>query len=433
MPTVQPLALSRSENIVAAVDLGTSKLFCLIAELAMGRPRILGAAQHQAKGLKGGNITDLNQFSHCLQNVIDDAENSAGENVNDIYLAFSGGNLSGKLFQGHIPIEPGPISNSILLRALDVAENIGRSSLRSETANGDQKRELLHVIPAFYSIDGRHGIHDPRGIHADNLTLFANAVTISRGARKDLESLQKTFSQNRTHLLAAPWASALAVLNADEKNLGAIVIDIGAENTSVTEVRANALHNLAVIPTGGATITRNLATKLSITIQSAERIKTRHGYAFADTSSEHENIKVTPLGAQDETNQKNMPKAKLLQILQPSIENILNHIKQQLNKLDNSAPNHLVFTGGGSLLPGIDLLAEQILGQRPRLASPRNLAQLDKLHKSPAHAVSIGTLLWAMEQEDIVIPKNHLQHKPFWTRLSSPPQRWIKHTLGVEF
>ena len=427
MPTVQPLALPRNGNTVAAIDLGTSKLFCLIAELNMGRPRILGAAQLQAEGLKHGDITDLNQFSHCLHQVIDEAETSAGESARDIYLAFSGGNLSGQLLEGNVPIEPGPISNSVLTRALDTAETIARTSLR-----GQPKRELLHVVPAFYAVDGRHGVSDPRGIHADHLSLFANAVTMSRAARRDLDALRKIFQNNRTHILAAPWASALAVLDADEKNLGAIVIDIGAETTSVTEVRANALHTLSVIPTGGATLTRNIARQLGITLRSAEQIKTRHGHAFADIAPDHETVKVTPLGNSDHT-PKSMPRAKLLKVLQPSLENILAKVREQLNALAPSPHKHLVFTGGGSLVPGLDILAEHILEHKPRLASPKPLSQLADLYKTPAHAVSVGTLLWATQHEDIVMPEEKRRRRNLWQKLASPPQRWLHNAIGAEF
>ena len=465
-----PLALLRGGGIVTAVDIGTTKLCCMVAELALPAPRVLAVAHRRAEGLlERGTIGDLAAFRAALASVVEEAEAAAGEAGAEIYLAFSGGAPDACLKQGPVPMEPGRVRPHVLTRALEQAERLGAARLRDCPG-----RELLHVVPVSYLVDGRP-VAEPSDMHADSFAVAANVVTTERGARRNLDAAADVFGERLVHVLAAPWASALAVLDRDEREVGALAIDLGGACTTMAWMEGGLLRHLCTLPFGGKDITRDIAARLKITLESAERLKTRHGHALDAGPEDRALLQAVPLGA-GEGAIVEVPRSAVVERIRFSLARLFAGIAEEAASLpafadlharataataapaapdapataapatapaaahapaplgESGAVGHVVLTGGGAEIQGVDFFAEAFLGRRPRLAAPQRLHGLPALQAGPAYAAAVGALLWAAEQESAAAGvRGAAERTSPLAAAALRSQRWLRRRLALEF
>ncbi|MEE2745456.1 MAG: cell division protein FtsA, partial [Pseudomonadota bacterium] len=296
--------INGSKNgLIAAVDVGSAKIACFIAQPnGEGGVEVVGVGHQVSKGIKNGNISDMEAVEGSIRKAVEVAEQMAGENVKSIITSISGGVPKSNLISFDVSISGNEINDSDLKKALDPGW------LHSQQP---QDRQVIHTPPIGYSIDGNRGVRDPRGMHGDKLGVNMNIMTAGAAAMRNLEGCI-----NRCHLeiesfVIAPHASGLGCLVEDEMELGAICIDMGAGTTTISVFIDGEVFFVDSLPVGGIHVTKDLARGLSTPLIYAERIKNLYGSATSNISDDHELIRIQLVG-EDESETHQVPRSVIV-------------------------------------------------------------------------------------------------------------------------
>ena len=393
----------KRQRIVTALDVGTSKISCLIAKgtpapdwmETNGEPlqfEVLGFGHHRAEGLKAGMITHLDSAEHCIRSAVDCAERMAGVTVEEVQVAVTCGRLKSESFSASVALPSGAVRYDDVLRLLAGGHQYA----------GRDKRTVLHVLPTGYRLDENGGISDPNGMCGERLAVDMHAVTADEVAMRNLMLCVERCHLGVSGLVAAPYASALAVVTPDEAKLGVACIDFGAGTTTLSVLADGHFIHADAIALGGSSITTDIARALSSPLEHAERLKTLHGSAFATASDEREIITFPSVGELERRSLNQITKAQLAVIIRPRIEEILDFMRRRLAAcgVASEAARHIVLTGGGSQLTGLPELASNMFGRPARLGKPRALSGFPQAETSPDFSASVGLLLqWARGDE----------------------------------
>jgi cell division protein FtsA len=393
---------SKRQRVVTALDVGTSKIGCLIAK-TQGAPdwlgpqgdavqfEVLGFGHHRAEGLKGGLVTHLDKAEHCIRSAIDEAERMAGATVEDAHVAVTCGRLKSESFSASVALPTGIVREDDTLRIL--------AGGRQYAAR--DRRTVLHALPTSYRLDEQSGIRDPHGMCGERLAIDIHAVTADEAALRNLMLCVERCHLGIASLVAAPYASALSVITPDEAKLGVACIDLGAGTTTLSAFADGHFIHADAIALGGNGITTDIARALGAPLEHAERLKTLHGSAFATPSDEREIITYPTMGEVEPRSMNQINKAQLAVIIRPRVEEILDFMRRRLAACAHAseAAQTVVLTGGGSQLTGLPDLASNMFGRPVRLGRPRPLHGL-KDGIGPDFAVAMGLLRQSARDDD---------------------------------
>jgi cell division protein FtsA len=387
---------SKSQRIVAALDVGTSKICCLIAKTSPAPDwfegkgeavqfEVLGFDHTRAEGLKAGMVAHLDSAEACIRSAVDAAERMAGVTVEDVHVSVTCGRLRSESFSASVALPSGAVREDDILRLL--------AGGRQYAAR--DKRSVLHALPTSYRIDENSGISEPQGMCGERLSVELHAVTADEVAMRNIMLCVERCYLGVASLVAAPYASALSVITPDEAKFGVACIDFGAGTTTLSVFADGHFIHADGIALGGNAITTDIARTLGAPLEHAERLKTLHGSAFATISDEREIITYPAVTALPQPSLNQITKAQLALIIRPRIEEILDLMRRRLaaSGVASEATQHLVLTGGGSQLTGIAELATNMFGRTARLGRPRSLSGLPAVAAAPDFASSIGLLL----------------------------------------
>jgi cell division protein FtsA len=387
---------SKRQRIVTALDVGTSKICCLIAKTSPAPDwfegkgeavqfEVLGFDHTRAEGLKAGMVAHLDSAEACIRSAVDAAERMAGVTVEDVHVSVTCGRLRSESFSASVALPSGAVREDDILRLL--------AGGRQYAAR--DKRSVLHALPTSYRIDENSGISEPQGMCGERLSVELHAVTADEVAMRNIMLCVERCYLGVASLVAAPYASALSVITPDEAKFGVACIDFGAGTTTLSVFADGHFIHADGIALGGNAITTDIARTLGAPLEHAERLKTLHGSAFATISDEREIITYPAVTALPQPSLNQITKAQLALIIRPRIEEILDLMRQRLaaSGVASEATQHLVLTGGGSQLTGIAELATNMFGRTARLGRPRSLSGLPAVAAAPDFASSIGLLL----------------------------------------
>ena len=410
-PKMKPVSPRRAA-VVAALDVGTSKVACLIARLEPQPPqevlrrrshgvRILGFAHTAAAGMKGGGVVDLVEAEQMIRNAIEIAENDARVQLQSVVVSLSGGRLGSERFIADIALAGGAVTDSEITRVLAAAS---RHSVRDG-------RAVLHSLPIGYQLDAASGIREPRGMLGSRFGVDMHMVTAEVAT---VRNLMLTVERSHLHveaMVSSPYASGLAVLADDEADLGAATIDLGAGTTTFAFFAGGRFVHADGFALGAHHVTMDLARGLNTRIADAERIKAIYGSVMSGGSDERDMITVPPVGDDEREPPQFVSRAALTRIIKPRVEEILEMVRDRLVASPFAAEprGRVVLTGGGSQLAGIADLAARILKRPVRIGRPLGLSGLPEAAKGPAFAVTAGLLVYPQSA--------HLEHfEPRQTR-----------------
>ena len=387
---------SKRQRIVAALDVGTSKICCLIAKTSPAPDwfegkgeavqfEVLGFDHTRAEGLKAGMVAHLDSAEACIRSAVDAAERMAGVTVEDVHVSVTCGRLRSESFSASVALPSGAVREDDILRLL--------AGGRQYAAR--DKRSVLHALPMSYCIDENSWISEPQGMCGERLSVELHAVTADEVAMRNIMLCVERCHLGVASLVAAPYASALSVITPDEAKFGVACIDFGAGTTTLSVFDDGHFIHADGIALGGNAITTDIARTLGAPLEHAERIKTLHGSAFATISDEREIITYPAVTGLPQPSLNQITKAQLALIIRPRIEEILDLMRRRLaaSGVASEATQHLVLTGGGSQLTGIAELATNMFGRTARLGRPRSLSGLPAVAAAPDFASSIGLLL----------------------------------------
>jgi len=386
--------LNRTKNgLIAALDVGTSKIACFIARIEDGdHIRVLGIGHHASDGIRSGMITEVESAENAILATVHAAEQMAGETINEVIVNLSGGAPSSDILHYEVSIAGHEVGDSDVRKVL----------AQGHAACASNDRELIHCVPVGYSIDGAKGIRDPRGMYGDRLGINMHMVTATTGAVRTLVTCLARCRLEVADIVIAPYAAGLTALVEDEINLGATVIDMGAGTTSVAVFYDGHLIHTDSIPIGGAHVTADIARGLSTPLAHAERMKTLYGNAMASGSDERELIDVPLMGEEDRNQANHVPRSMLVGIIRPRLEETFELLRGRLEITghDKIAGRRVVVTGGASQLQGITDFAADVLDKQVRRGRPLKVAGLADSTGGPAFATCAGLLTFAERRPD---------------------------------
>ncbi|WP_210183259.1 cell division protein FtsA [Methylobrevis pamukkalensis] len=387
---------ARRATIVSVLDVGTSKICCIIARLTPravgdvlpGRTHhvdVLGFGYQRSRGIKAGQVVDLEQAEKAVRLAVDAAERMAGLTVESLIVSLSCGRLGGETFSAGFDLAGKEVGEADIQRVLDAASQ--------HSVEGDD-RVVVHALPIGYALDGNRGIRDPRGMLGQRLSVDTHIVTADPAPLRNLE-----ICINRAHLevetmVATPYASGLATLVDDEAQLGVACVDMGGGTTTVSVFADGSLVHVDGFALGGHHVTMDLARGLSTRLADAERIKALHGSVIKTDADEREIVAVPSVGDDDVPN--HIPRAEIVEIIRPRVEEMLELIRDRLNASGFAARvgRRVVLTGGASQLTGLGELARRILGRNVRLGRPMGVAGLPDAARGAAFATGVGLLIY---------------------------------------
>lgn len=379
-------------GLVAALDVGTTKVCCLIARPGgPDRPtRVVGIGHQASRGLRAGVIVDLEGVEASIRAAVEAAEQMAGENIRHVVVNFSGVGLSSRMIACEVSIGGHAVGDSDVRRVIDPAPGL---------ADKPADHELIHAIPVGYSIDGNRGVRDPRGLYGQRLGVNLHLIGAPAGPLRNLTTAVARCHLDVEQVVIAPYASALASLVDDEVQLGVTLLDMGGGSTSVAVFFDGELVHADCIPVGGVHVTNDIARGLSTALAHAERLKTLYASVLPSPSDDREIITVPLIGEEGGSEPHQIPRSLLIGIVRPRIEEILDLVRARLEAagFDKAAGRRVVLTGGASQLSGVRELVGRVLDRQVRQGRPMTMEGLAEAVSGPAFATAAGLLAFALK------------------------------------
>jgi cell division protein FtsA len=381
-------ALGRS-GLMAAVDLGASKVACFIMKPDGVRPAdrtitAAGVGYVQSRGIRGGAVVDVDEAAVAIAQAVERAETLAGALVQSVTVSTAGGQLASQRLSTGVSLGARPIGDADLTRAITAA--VAGLKLPG--------RRVIHLRPIAWSVDGQKGVRDPRAMFGRQLRLDLLAVSMNEAVFQTLVHCVERAHLQFDGVVAAPLASSLATLEEDEMELGAVLIDMGGGSTSLAVYAGGSLVHLDSLAVGGSHVTQDVARGLSTSIAGAERIKTLHGSAIASSNEDREMIEAPPRGDDPGAGPVVAPRSLLKGIIAPRVEETLELLRERLKK--SGAPVEpgvgIVLTGGASQLAGVREVAVRVFDRPVRLGRPRRVPHLADAASGPAFCAAAGVL-----------------------------------------
>lgn len=374
-------------RIIAAIDIGTSKVSAIIARLdGADNLHVLGWGVQVSRGLRMGVVVDMESLSAAIAASIHSAEEMADETVHTVLVSLSpvvvqSHTLSIQTAIGERPVEDSDMRR-IIAEACHSVEQTGQI--------------IIHTIPVRYDIDGARGIRDPRGMFGQVLSANVFILAASSSCLRNIATCIERCHLDVSSFVMSSYASGLSVLVADELDLGVTVIDMGAGSTAISVFYDGKLCYSDYASVGSAHITADIARGLWAPLAYAERLKTMHGSAMVSPSDERERLVVPQIGEDDPSKGAQISKAELVRIIRPRVEETLEIIREKLRACPYGSlvGKRLVLTGGGSQLPGVLQMANLILDKQGRLGKPLHMTSIDQGFRAPAFATAAGLLVY---------------------------------------
>jgi cell division protein FtsA len=395
-PKTRPMPQKRTA-LVASLDVGTSKIACMIARLKPCPPsealrgrshavELIGYSQIQSRGVKAGAVVDLVECEQAVRQAVALAEGMAKVRVESVLLSVSGGRLQGQLIEAAADIRGGAIS------AADVSR-VTSAGMRHATGEG---RTVLHALPVDYALDGVKGIRDPRGMVARQFGIDMNVVTSDANVARNLMLVVERCHLEVEAMAAGAYVAGLSVLTFDEADLGAAVIEMGAGTTTIATYSGGNLVHASGFAVGGQHITMDLARGLGACIADAERIKTLYGTVLTGGSDSRELMSVPTAGDGERDAPQIVSRATIANIVRHRAEEIFEMVRDRLADSPFAAEPKagVVLSGGASQLTGVPELATRILGRPVRIGRPLGFSRLPSEAKSASFAVPTGLLVY---------------------------------------
>src|SRR5262252_1208256 len=395
-PKAKPVPYRRTA-LAASLDIGTSKIACMIARLKPCPPNdalrgrshaveLIGYSQIQARGVKAAAVIDPAECEQTVRQAVALAERMAKVRVESVLLSVSGGRIQGQLIEAAVDIHGGAVT------ATDVSR-VTSTGMRHATGEG---RTVLHALPVSYALDGVKGIRDPRGMVARQFGIDMNVVTADATVARNLMLVVERCHINVEAMAASPYVASLSVLTDDEADLGAAVVEMGAGTTTIAVYSGGRFVHASGFAVGGHHVTMDLARGLSACIADAERIKTLYGTVLTGGSDARELMSVPSAGDNDRELPQIVSRATISNIVRHRAEEIFEMVRDRLKDSPFAAEpkGRVVLSGGASQLTGLVELGTQILGRPVRIGRPLGFGRLPNEAKNAAFAVPAGLLVY---------------------------------------
>ena len=386
-----------AKSVITALDVGTTKISAVIAEISEELElKILGVGVGPSAGLVKGVITNIPAAVEAISSAIERAEKTAGLTIESAYVGIAGPHISSLNSQGIVAVaDPqNPISEYDIARAVESARIV----------HVPNNREIIHVVPRFYTLDGQDQVIDPVGMFANRLDVDAHVITASSSSINNLIQCIEGSGIQVESLVLDQLASTEAVIEHEELQHGVALCDIGGGTTDISVYIDGNICHTGVIEVGGSLMTRDLIAALKAPHHSAEKIKREYGHVIPSMVESSELIELDSFGME---RKKAVERKYVAEILQQRCEELFQMINAEIQRgiSTQMLSAGLVLTGGASKISGMERLGETVLDMPVRIGLPKNLAGLSDILHDPAYATSVGLLRWAIREQSLNINK----------------------------
>jgi cell division protein FtsA len=378
----------KGQNIVVGLDIGTTKICVIIGELQSDASlEIIGVGSHPCRGLKKGVVVNIDSTVESIRQAVDEAQIMAGVDISSAFVGIAGGHITGINSTGIIAVK----SQEITLREINQVIDAARA------VSLPMDREVIHVLPQEYIVDDQSDILDPLGMAGKRLEARVHIVTAAVASAHNIVKCVNKAGLEVEDIVLEQLASAEATLTPDERELGAVIIDIGGGTTDIALFAGSSVKHTAVLAVGGNHITNDLAYGLSLPVPQAERLKKSHGCAYSALVQAQE---VADLEGLTEHRSQRRTCRELCDIIEPRVEEMLQMARREIvqSKYAGGIPSGIVLTGGTALLHGIVELAEDVFHLPVRCGAPRGIGGLASMVDSPMYATGVGLLQYGLKQ-----------------------------------
>ena len=374
----------RRGEIIVGLDVGTTKICAIVGEARDGRVDILSVGRAPSTGLRKGVVFNIDATVDSIRAAVEQAGAAAGVDIKAVYVGIAGGHVKSFSSFGAVGIRNREVSELDIEKAVEAAKAV----------YVPLDREVLHVIPAEYSVDGQWGIMNPVGMSGVRLEAKVHIVTGAVSAVQNLVKCCEKAGLEVIDIILEPLASSMAVLSDEEKEHGVVLIDIGGGTTDITFYHKGILRHTTVIALGGDHVTNDIAVGLRLPLGEAERVKKEYARAV-HTAADREEITIRMAGRETQM----IPRQYLTEIVHPRCEELMQIVGEEIRAFGGyeAATYGVVLTGGASLLEGMETLTEAVLGMPVRLGGPEGVGGLKQIVRDPIYATGVGLILYAIE------------------------------------
>ncbi|MCU0256464.1 MAG: cell division protein FtsA [Vicinamibacterales bacterium] len=382
--------MARRERYLVGLDVGTSKVTAVVGEVADGGGLdIIGVGLGEARGIRRGLVVNLEAAVDSIKRALDEAELTAGIEIDSVHLALSGAHVKGFNSRGVVAVagKNREISRDDVRRAVDAAKAVALPS----------GREILYVLPQDFVVDDQDGIGNPVGMTGSRLEVNVHVITGSASTTQNVVACVNRAGVGVVGTVLEQLAAAEAVLTPDERELGVALVDIGGGTTDYAIFEKGSLWHTGVVGVGGDHFTNDIAVGLRTPVPDAERVKRRSGCALSTMVSDDDTMEVASVGGRQP---RVMARRILSDVLQPRAEEVFHLLWDEIRKAgwEKSLHSGIVLTGGGALLEGMAEIAEQIFDLPIRRGYPTEVGGLVDHINSPAYATPVGLVKYAHRQ-----------------------------------
>ncbi|RMH38944.1 MAG: cell division protein FtsA [Deltaproteobacteria bacterium] len=403
------MAKPRREEIVVGLDIGTTKVAAIVGEVNEdGEIDVTGVGTSASNGLRRGVVIHIDRTIAAIKQAIEEAEHMAGCEITTVYAGISGSHIRGLNSHGIVAVKDKEVRDSDVARVNEAAKAVAIP----------MDREVLHVLPQQYIVDDQDGIREPLGMSGVRLESKVHIVTASVTSAQNIVKCCNGAGLNVAEIVLGPLASALAVLEDDERELGVALVDIGGGTTDIAIYVDSAIVHTAVLPLGGNHITNDIAVGLRTPLGAAENIKKAYGCALRDLLGDQTMMEVPTVGGRAP---QTLDREILVRIVQPRVEEIFDHVRRELIRsgyLDSIAAG-VVITGGSTSLPGMTEVCEDILEVPARTGAPKGFGGLIDVVKGPEFATAVGLVRYGMQGQSFFAPLAGSEERRGWRRALS--------------
>jgi cell division protein FtsA len=398
-----------AKNLIVGLDIGTTKVVAVVAEvLPDGRHEVIGLGQHESKGLKKGVVVNIESTVESIQRALEEAELMADCQIRNVWIGIAGSHIRSFNSRGMVAIKDKEVTATDVARVIETARAV----------NIPTDQQLLHTIPQEFIVDNQEDVREPIGMSGVRLEVKVHIVTGAVSAVQNVIKCVRRCGLEVTDWILQGRASADAVLTADEKELGVVLVDIGGGTTDVAIFTEGAIRHTTVLPIGGDQITNDIAMALRTPTAEAEEIKVLYGVAKQVLADPGETFDVPGLG---DRGPRALSRQALAAVIEPRVEELFSLVHQVVREsgFEEVLSSGIVITGGSALMPGMCELAEDIFLKPARVGEPDYHGQLTDVVRSPRYATVLGLLMEAKRQylRGQVVTRHGGSAKALWEKM----------------
>jgi cell division protein FtsA len=377
-----------NRNLLVALDVGTSKIVTLVAEITPEDTlNLIGMGSHPSRGLKKGVVVNIESTVNAIQRSLEEAELMADAKIKDVITGIAGSHIKSFNSHGMVAIKDKEVSQYDIDRGIETARAV----------NIPMEQQVLHILEQEFIIDGQGGVRQPLGMSGMRLEVKVHIVTGAVSAAQNIMKCVRRCGLEVRDLMLQPLASADAVLLEDERDLGVCLVDIGGGTTDMAVFTDGAIKHTSVIPIAGDQITNDIAMALRTPTKDAEELKIAHGVALRQLASSTEMIEVPGVG---DRGPRELSRQTLAEVIEPRVEELYSLIQRELRSsgLEELLSSGVVITGGSALMKGMVELGEEVFHMPVRVGMPNYNGALAEVVRNPRYSTGMGLLMAGLDQ-----------------------------------